>query len=344
MKKFLLSLAVAFSATAAFADVIVAESAKMTANPWDSQFWVVADTEFAEGDVIVLTMDIKADKAASTSPQVHKAPGEYLHWNGTGKADFTTEWTSYNGSYTVEAAAVGGYSFAFNLNDLEEANTYYFDNIVLTINGKNALKECAYKFDNGEVKPIEVAAAEEPETPEEPEATEKKCFVVETADKKSDPWDSQMFIVLSDATFKAGDSYELKMDVKADKEALSGGQFHGEPGAYMHWNCVGNVSFGTDWSTFDFKGTVDAEADNAKSIAFNLNDFADANVYYVADICLTINGEEVQTVFMSKYDGGEIVGINNLEAEANGVAYDLFGRAGATKGFMVKGGMKVLVK
>lgn len=364
MKKFLLSLAIAFAATAAFAESIVVESAKKTANPWDSQFWIVADSEFAEGDVISLKMDVKADKDASFAPQIHKAPGDYLHWEGTGTVKFTSDWTTFEGTYTVAAAAVGGYSLAFSLNEFEDANKYYFDNVVLTVNGKNALKEFAYKFDNGEIQTIEAPAVveptpdPEPEPEPEPEApAASKYIVCETAAMVEQPWDTQFWVVLSEA-ISSGDAFEFTMEVKADKAAKAQSQFHAAPGEYLHWQAAGDVNFTTDWKPFSATGTVAAEANGAKSVAFNLNDFAEANVYYFRNISFKVGGKELvvngdlssddMSAFAYKFDRGAVVaatGLDKVATEAaDAVAYDLFGNAGATKGFMVKGGKKVYVK
>lgn len=171
MKKFFTLCAVAMAAFAAKADVIKVESADKVDQVWDSQFWIVSNVEFKAGDAIELKMKIKADKEGNASEvQIHKAPGDYLHWESAGKATFTTEWTDYSGGYaSCPANGEGGYSLAINLNELAEANTYYFDNIILKVNGENALKCCAYKYNNGEIQEIEVTPGEEPEEPEEPE-------------------------------------------------------------------------------------------------------------------------------------------------------------------------------
>ena len=61
-----------------------------------------------------------------------------------------------------------------------------------------------------------------------------------------------------------------------------------------HWDAIGSVPFETEWTTYTKSGTFGNDAQNGGySIAFNLNDFAEANNYYFDDISLKINGQEV---------------------------------------------------
>ena len=117
-------------------------------NEWDAQIFISAPEAFNDGDEIVLTMNIKADAAQEKAGcQIHTTPGEYQHWQATGEANFTTAWTEYEGKYTVTKAeegsdGVGAQTLAFNLSVKGgEANNLYFDDIVLTVNGKEVINE-----------------------------------------------------------------------------------------------------------------------------------------------------------------------------------------------------------
>lgn len=99
---------------------------------WDNQFWIVTSSPFNSGQNFVFTAEIRADKAATASTQIHNDPGNYVHYNAFGNINFTPEWKTIEVSGKFEA---GGKSIAFNLNELAEANTYYLDNISLKIDG-----------------------------------------------------------------------------------------------------------------------------------------------------------------------------------------------------------------
>lgn len=115
---------------------------------WDTQFWIMTDATFAEGDKWELSMNVRATYEASIGTQTHKGVGEYLHWAGCGTVKFTPQWTEYKASGTMDASMAGGHSFAFNLNDFAAANAYYFDDISLKINGVEMIKNSSCDDDN----------------------------------------------------------------------------------------------------------------------------------------------------------------------------------------------------
>lgn len=115
---------------------------------WDTQFWIMTDATFAEGDKWELSMNVRADYEASIGTQTHKGAGEYLHWAGCGTVKFTPKWTEYKASGTMDGSMAGGHSFAFNLNDFAAANAYYFDDISLKINGVEMIKNSSCDDDN----------------------------------------------------------------------------------------------------------------------------------------------------------------------------------------------------
>ena len=115
---------------------------------WDTQFWIMTDATFAEGDNWELSMNVRADYEASIGTQTHKGAGEYLHWAGCGTVKFTPKWTEYKASGTMDGSMAGGHSFAFNLNDFAAANAYYFDDISFKINGVEMIKNSSCDDDN----------------------------------------------------------------------------------------------------------------------------------------------------------------------------------------------------
>jgi hypothetical protein len=145
---------------------------------------------------------------------------------------------------------------------------------------------------------------------QKPEETKKNhVLVIKAKDRASEDWDSQFWLV-SNTVFNNGDTWEISMKVKSQvaveetrvngegKEFTVDGigtQLHEAPGAYAHWNAIGNVPFTTEWKTFTKTGTFDGIPDGkeCKSIAFNLNYFTKANEYYFDDISFKVNGTEV---------------------------------------------------
>lgn len=100
------------------------------ANDWDVQLFVTFPQPVAQGDRILLTMDIKSDATASYSTQAHTAPGAYKHWDFFGSLTSTPEWTTYTKEITVSGDQATANTIAFNLG--KTATTYYFDNIKVT--------------------------------------------------------------------------------------------------------------------------------------------------------------------------------------------------------------------
>jgi GH35 family endo-1,4-beta-xylanase len=102
---------------------------------WDNQIWLVPGS-FASGASYVFTADVRADKPAYASTQVHKAPGSYVG-DGIGNINFTTEWKTITLSGKFGNA---GQSIALNLSELADENNYYFDNVSLKIGGVEKIK------------------------------------------------------------------------------------------------------------------------------------------------------------------------------------------------------------
>ncbi len=115
--------------------VIIVESGDMVEHEWDTQFWIVANSPFHAGDTYEISMEIRADKNATVSSQIHGNPGSYLHWEAVGNPTFDTEWSTYTSTGTIAFQGEGGQSLAFNLNDFNKANKYYFRSISFKING-----------------------------------------------------------------------------------------------------------------------------------------------------------------------------------------------------------------
>ena len=100
---------------------------------WSTQFYLKFDEALQEGDKWKLSMFVKADRDATITTSAQAQPRT---WNGGFVEEFSvsTEWKKFEFSGTVDAGQAnnGGFlSAAFDLNtDKDNANTFYFDNIV----------------------------------------------------------------------------------------------------------------------------------------------------------------------------------------------------------------------
>ena len=284
-------------------------SQDMVSAAWDTQFWIMCPTEFKEGDAWEVSMDLYALTEASPGTQIHGATaGAYLHWAAVGNPQFKTEWSTWTASGTIPAEGKGGYSIAFNLNDLATGNTWYLDNISFKLNGVEQVvngscddPEATESFFSKEypapnpspsrivTKYKKIDMVEIPKTQD----VARTCVQVVSQDMASAAWDTQFWLYFPDSPMKEGDSWEVSMDVRADKESYAGTQTHVGPGGYIHWAAIGNVTFTTEWATYTASGTVDSSMNTGDAIAFNLNDFQEANKYYFDNISFKLNGVEV---------------------------------------------------
>ena len=287
---------------------IVVPAADMVANPWDSQFFITfPGASFAEGDTWSFKANVRAEKPADVGTQTHTSAGNYIHWAGIGTVSFTTEWAEYSSEGTMTAEQVGGFTFAFNLNDFANANTYYFDDISFELNGKELVVNgdlsdltdatCFISvYDRGAQSPSTIVDSYEYTVMEEVPTTaevERTCILVETQDMVSAPWDSQFWLTFPGIEFKEGDTWAVSMEVRAEKDASIGTQTHTNPGGYIHYTGIGTIPFTTEWEVYTSSGTMAAEQVGGYSMALNLNDFASANKYYFDNISFTLNGKEL---------------------------------------------------
>ena len=124
---------------------IKAHATARQSDVWDNQMWLVPGS-FSSGASYVFTADVRADKPAYASTQIHKAPGSYVG-DGIGNINFTTEWKTIVLSGKFGNA---GQSIALNLSELADENNYYFDNVSLKIGGVE-------KMNNGDFEGTEVS-------------------------------------------------------------------------------------------------------------------------------------------------------------------------------------------
>jgi len=127
---------------------IVVKSTAGAENDWDAQFWIILPEAVPAGTKMQVKYDYKASKNVSIDTQAHVGPGEYIHWQMCGTANFTTEWQTLEWEGVTVDAQDGMKSIAFNLSkDKAEDVTFYFDNIQVLFE-----QEVEAAFENGSAK------------------------------------------------------------------------------------------------------------------------------------------------------------------------------------------------
>lgn len=96
-------------------------------------------------------------------------------------------------------------------------------------------------------------------------------------------WDNQFFLIANRA-LETGEETVVEFDYYSSVDATSGTQCHGDPGAYLHWNCIGSFNFTTESQHAKVDFTVPSEANNMKSIAFNMAEIRGACNYTITNV------------------------------------------------------------
>lgn len=114
---------------------IVVQSGDNSSQDWDTQFFVKVPHVFKEGEKYRFSMKVKASRATEIQSQAHKEPGGYLYYSMVGNPNVTTQWQEYTNTGSITSSQAGMSTIAFNLAKNKLATTFYFDDIVLEIEG-----------------------------------------------------------------------------------------------------------------------------------------------------------------------------------------------------------------
>ena len=128
---------------------------------------------------------------------------------------------------------------------------------------------------------------------------------VRSMNNPTNEWDTQFFVYTPDHIWNAGDKYRFSMKVRADRNDHITPQTQRTPGSYIHWQMLnGGFNVTTEWKEYYYEGTITSEqaGDGAmQTIAFHLNESAEANTFYFDDIVWeSFGGEGSGTTNCSK--------------------------------------------
>ena len=282
---------------------------------WDSQFFITfgADNTLDEGYKVKVTMKVKADKAAKATSQLHTAPGSYKHWAAIGDVNFTTEWADFENEFTVDGNGASCYTIALNLAELKEANTYYFDDINVVISREQAItdftdwtsiiKNGDFEGDGNENFLVTQNATGDGRywaTIVDGIGNEDtKGVTAQSSGKEKQEWDSQFFVFF-DKKLPSNTKVHLKFDYKAKEAAKVTTQTHKAPGSY-NGNGIGDLSFTTEWQTYDKVVTMGNSAADLQTLVFNLAPDKKWNIFYFDNFVAEVQND----AYAALEDGAE---------------------------------------
>ena len=120
--------------------------------PWDNQFFIVANRVVKAGEVTTVKFKYKASVEGATSgTQSHGEPGGYIHWAAIGSFTFAEDWQDFESDFTIPAECDGTEgkqfkSIAFNLAEIKAACDYSFKDVQWYI--KDASLEEGQTYEN----------------------------------------------------------------------------------------------------------------------------------------------------------------------------------------------------
>ncbi len=257
------------------------------ANFWEAQ--AAYDMTFEPGVVHVLRMKVKGTgngilRIGFQNPSNYASAGDFPD------VEVTTEWTDVEVSCTTKDDAkrfimsYGDFVGSIYLDDITVSTKKSGAETIIEVDQlTNGSMEKGMPMDNFVVR--EPGAADKPGTPMAGGPDGKNCIKITSHANPTQPYDTQFFIYTPDKTWAGGEEYKISFWYKASEAAGSETQCHGEPGGYKYWAMLPeNPTFTTEWQYYEKKGTIPADGDGMKAIAFNLNVNKNQVDYYFADI------------------------------------------------------------
>ena len=275
---------------------------------WDAQFFVyVPDYTLKAGDTYRFSMKVRANKPSHISAQSHEAPHDYIYWEMLdGGYNVTTEWQTitYEGQVTDQQAGSNGLkTIAFNLNEMNQENDFYFDDLSWEIyvappSWTNCITNsdcegddatcfvCRDADGNGDVNRITDGVG----------VNGSRGVKVHSIANAANDWAAQFFIYTPDHVWQPGEHYRFRMAVRADRASRVSVQSHSTPHNYISGQMLeGSYNITTEWQTISYEGDITSQqagASGLQTIAFNLNINKDqANNFYFDDIYWELDDE-----------------------------------------------------
>lgn len=262
-------------------------------NPfYELQYWLVNGIPLKTGTTYKITILCKAEGEGKSPANIRFKMGD---WNDNVEHNFEIPVGGDYKEVSFEIAPkIDKNGLLFQHGDF--AGKIYWKSIKITHSEAPSVEIFTDCINNGEMKTggdmsnfvvREAGKGDVDGTPIAGGPDGKNCVVVHANANASEEWDTQFFIYTPNKTWSAGENYKITFYYKASENIDADTQCHGEPGAYKHYACLSpNPSFTTQWQKYEANGTIPAEGDGMKSIAFNLNKGKKDHAidYYFADI------------------------------------------------------------
>lgn len=301
--------------------VNVGDSVELT--NWQSQFFVAHKHVFHTGQKIKFAIDARADHPTDIETQIHKGPGDYLHWDLFGNLSLTEEWQHFEFEQDITAEQNGGSTVAFNLNVYKDAdNTYYFKNIEFSCNEADASEEERTLASELVVLPV---------APSKDEADATHTSVSLKAARETLLMDDVVGLISDD-----------NMKLQTAEGTLSEEFYTPEVGFYLKMDGSANGEAG------DFIVEVAEDEENEDAAVFTVYNLKGYKLSDQVKSRLAFDQKGwLYVMNLTLCNDDEYMGISNAEtAVKNGAVYDLSGRkiVNPVKGIYIQNGKKFVVK
>lgn len=301
--------------------VNVGDSVELT--NWQSQFFVAHKHVFHTGQKIKFAIDARADHPTDIETQIHRGPGDYLHWDLFGNLSLTEEWQHFEFEQDITAEQNGGSTVAFNLNVYKDAdNTYYFKNIEFSCNEADASEEERTLANELVVLPV---------APSKDEADATHTSVSLKAARETLLMDDVVGLISDD-----------NMKLQTADGTLSEEFYTPEVGFYLKMDGSANGEAG------DFIVEVAEDEENEDAAVFTVYNLKGYKLSDQVKSRLAFDQKGwLYVMNLTLCNDDEYLGISNAEtAVKNGAVYDLSGRkiVNPVKGIYIQNGKKFVVK
>ena len=301
--------------------VNVGDSVELT--NWQSQFFVAHKHVFHTGQKIKFAIDARADHPTDIETQIHRGPGDYLHWDLFGNLSLTEEWQHFEFEQDITAEQNGGSTVAFNLNVYKDAdNTYYFKNIEFSCNEADASEEERTLASELVVLPV---------APSKDEADATHTSLSLKAARETLLMDDVVGLISDD-----------NMRLQTAEGTLSEEFYTPEVGFYLKMDGSANGEAG------DFIVEVAEDEENEDAAVFTVYNLKGYKLSDQVKSRLAFDQKGwLYVMNLTLCNDDEYLGISNAEtAVKNGAVYDLSGRkvVNPVKGIYIQNGKKFVVK
>lgn len=301
--------------------VNVGDSVELT--NWQSQFFVAHKHVFHTGQKIKFAIDARADHPTDIETQIHRGPGDYLHYQLFGNLSLTEEWQHFEFEQDITAEQNGGSTVAFNLNVYKDAdNTYYFKNIEFSCNEADASEEERTIASEDVVLPVAPSK-------DEADATHTSVSLKGAKDA----------LLLDDVIGLISDD---NMKLQTADGTLSEEFYTPEVGFYLKMDGSANGEAG------DFIVEVAEDEENEDAAVFTVYNLKGYKLSDQVKSRLAFDQKGwLYVMNLTLCNDDEYLGISNAEtAVKNGAVYDLSGRkvVNPVKGIYIQNGKKFVVK